>query len=159
MFILAIDPGGGTGWVLHELGTKKYRRGCFLVTSSPYHAKLLDFLSETRPDVIVYEEFVYRVQYIGKGRKVASPTINLMAKEYIGIIRLYAQQSGCKLVVRQPGQGFDFWKDDKLKGLGLYLRGQKKTNGAPHINDAMRHLLGYIVHTLNRRDYLMGLRR
>ncbi len=163
MRILSIDPGKGSGWTFHN--TEKpdeWQFGCFIAPEYPYHHLLYDFLWRLMPEVIVYERFVYRNV---KNKGVEMPGVNLLAVEMIGIILLYEQKIALSeedlnvvLYPRNPGQGFKLWTDDKLKKLGLYQKGQKNTNGAPHTNDATRHLLDFLIGTCKLTSYLEPLR-
>lgn len=156
--VLSIDPGKGTGWAGVDLTTRKWRMGCFVASLGEYHARFECWLEEMSPNILIYEDFVYMVKHIDGGGYTQQ--IDLTAKEYIGICKAYAQRNPgtCEIVKRQPGQGFKLWDDNKLKRLGLYVKGSKNTNGAPHTRDATRHALDHIVTKLHRHDFIEALK-
>lgn len=159
--VLTIDPGRGTGWVLYDTETRKWNGGCFLAKDYPYHAAFEVWLGGITPNVIVYEEFVYMVKNVDKGDEAtAAYGIDLTAKEFIGIIKAYGQKnkSTCEVVARQPGQGFKLWTDAKLKKMGLYIKGTKNTNGAPHIRDATRHAVDHLVNKMGHMELMESLK-
>jgi len=132
--VIALDPGGTTGvstydgdvWGHYQLGPTEHHREL-------YHA-----LDATEPDVVVYERFQYQRRELTRG-----VALNLDAVEYIGVVKFWhALHLNVDLVCQTPHQAKKFWDDDKLKTLGLYI------TGAPHANDATRHLLYYV--TFNR---------
>ena len=127
MNILAFDPGGTTGWVLYSDDTIVGGQ-----LEGQHHLDLFNLLNDYDPDIIVYETFEYR----NKSRA----GLVLDSREYIGVIKLYNQiWSGTKLVAQTPAQAKGFVTDDKLKKMKLYYPGM------PHMCDAMRHLVYYIV--------------
>lgn len=169
MRIIAIDPGGTTGWAQHTMFMDQITNPMVDIAGAinvgfykdEHHGYLWSNLYEFNPDVIVYERFDYQIRVDSEGNE--RQKIDLSAKEYIGILKLWAaQHSKCKLVPQQQykdkgyGNPSSQWTDDKLKHLGLYHPG---TDGE-HMNDAQRHLLSYIVFGQPKRvDYLKLLRR
>lgn len=165
MRIIAIDPGGTTGWAQHILFRDQISNPMVNIAgainvgfySGDHHNFLWDNLYDFNPDVIVYERFDYQIRVDSKDNE--RQKIDLSAKEYIGILKLWAAKSSkCKLVpqVQMKGEGGSQWTDEKLKHLGLYHPGKD----GEHMNDAQRHLLSYIVFGAPKRvDYLKLLRR
>lgn len=166
--IIALDPGGTTGWVVHDLEDGKpslpLKVSGGQLGPDLHHKELYDLLQITFEDSlidgidklqVVCEAFTYRIVRSG-GTKM--PGINLISKEYIGVARLWVQQRSLAYrpawyePMPSVAVGKDpWWNKERLKKLGVY------TKGEPHRNDATRHLLTHIVGTLKRRDYLWGL--
>jgi hypothetical protein len=149
MRIVAFDPGGTTGWAqwsgggLDGFSLRKGGDGfdSGQMGGQEHHQELYDFLcfAQTHDFIVVTESFEYRQQQ--------RPTVVLVSKEYIGVMKLFIARRKVKspLVQQTAGKVKPFWTDDKLKKLGLW------NGGHPHANDAMRHLLHYMTF-----DYLGG---
>src|SRR4051812_23358195 len=110
MRIVALDPGGTTGmamtddkgisvsgaesarnqfnasWQIHHMGPEEH------------HKELYQGLMLTRPDVIVCESFEFR-----QGSQRAN--INLMSKEYIGVVKLYRDVTKTPVVFQTAAAG------------------------------------------------------
>jgi hypothetical protein len=160
--IMSFDPGGTTGYTIRNLA----RRGRSLSSGTSYdyngvwrggqlgprthHRELWQLLTREDPDRIVCEDFVYRIV---KNQGVAQPGIQLVSREYIGVIKLYCALTN-KPLHMQPSSVISLaWTaDDALRKLGIYMPGEQ------HRNDATRHLLYFAVETLGRKDILLPLR-
>lgn len=160
MRILSFDPGGTTGWAYHDLyqgeltGGPKIEGG--QIGPDDHHAELWELIYRRNPDLIIYEQFDYRLKK-DKQTGLEVPGIVLVSKEYIGIIKLWHQKMPkCKIHAQSSSYGGAggksqkaFWTDEKLKVIGVYVP------GCPHENDAKRHLLMYVTEgPLQRKDYL-----
>lgn len=145
MRIIALDPGGTTGVATYVDGEWEH----FQIGPEEHHVQLYTFLGEFKPEVIIYERFMYQRRELTRG-----VSLNLDAVEYIGIVKLYylLVDWTIELVCQTPHQAKKFWTDDKLKTVGLYI------TGAPHANDATRHLLYYLVVNRGERQWVMKLR-
>lgn len=139
MKIVALDPGGTTGWCELEDGYFSHAQ----LGPKPHHLELWNRLLATEPSVVVCETFKY---YPGQTHTV------LVSVEYIGVAHLYCQVSGAPLVFQSPSQAKKFWTNDKLKSLGLFIPGKV------HSMDATRHLLYYVTMTLKDNRYILKLR-
>jgi hypothetical protein len=151
MKIVALDPGGTTGWASYAgarldgftlpVGRNGFNSG--QIGPGEHHKTLYDFLcfEQTQEFYVVSESFEYRQNQQNQQRT----TVDLSSKEYIGVAKYFVQERmrGGKLVEQTAGKVKPFWTDDKLKKLGLWNSGQK------HANDAMRHLVHYMVFDLN----------
>jgi hypothetical protein len=170
MFVVyGIDPGGTTGICVAE-----WDRGVDSVTKKPdrvrqfnfdphgvygHHLQLYNHMSQmwdvvygtiddTVPSMdvklhIVCEDFQQR----RLDKVVLTPV------EYIGVVRLFEAQRASSVRLRmQPPADKGFWDDIKLKKVGLYKASE------PHQNDATRHMLLYMMKTLNNQSYLQMLR-
>ena len=149
--ILSLDPGGTTGWAVWNgeylvPGPKGFNSG--QIGPHEHHLDLYNFLcfEQTHDFVVVCESFEYRNE-----QRV---NVELISREYIGVAKLFTaeRQRGKKLILQTAGKVKPFWSDDKLRKLGLWSVGRK------HANDAMRHLLHYMVFELERTDILRMLK-
>lgn len=153
--ILGIDPGGTTGLSLLDLESYSWHRS--EVGPDEHHMELWSFLIKTEPDILICESFDYRIVE-SKGTRM--PGVNLISREYIGLIKLYAELCGARLIMQSPSQGgggtkhSGFWKNDKLKKVDLY----KAPQGRQHMNDATRHVLYWLSFTHKDNHYLKLLR-
>jgi hypothetical protein len=148
MRILALDPGGTTGWASYndEAPEMDSRFRCGQIGPEQHHDDLWSLLSVRAVDIIVCESFEYR-----NGLAKAE----LVSCEYIGIVKLFkAKHPNIRVVFQTAGQGkiteTSFVKKRHLDKLGLYERGKK------HAMDGYGHLLYYAIHGGNPE--LAGLR-
>lgn len=150
MKLLALDPGGTTGWALIDIDeTVVTDLSCGQIGDSKHHRILWDFLHAEDPDRLICEMFTYQIR---RNQGVDMPGVELISREYIGVAELYTQTTPCVLEM-QPTSCLSFWSDDKLKIIGLYRPGK------PHANDAVRHLLYFITFTMKDYRYLHQLKR
>ena|SRR5687768_11680093 len=154
--VLAFDPGGTTGWAYHRIGTKLWDGGELDPEKLGHHVELYNFLRVTNPDIVVCENFLFAVPSIEdeRGNRTTMPKVELISREYIGIIKLYCFARQVPLIMQQPSVLNTTWVgDEALKKLDLY------TKGARHRNDATRHLFYYVAGTLELKQYFAPLRR
>lgn len=153
--IVAFDPGGTTGIATYETQSRRistYERG-----PEAHHVALWEYLNGLSPDVVICESFDYRVVE-SKGTKM--PQVNLISRNYIGVIELWCALSGVPLIMQTPAQGgggkkhSGFWKNDKLKKLGLH----NNEGGREHRNDAVRHILYWISFTRKDQHFIRLLK-
>lgn len=131
MTALAIDPGVTTGFCLAYIK----HDGTFLV--APYEKRatveeINNELNDIKPDNVICESFAYRPYQ-------SMPSVDLFAKEVIGVVQLWGKSNSKKVFMQTPAQGKGFFSDNKLKELSLYTRRTK------HGRDAMRHLLHWFL--------------
>lgn len=167
--VLALDPGGTTGWAyaewlprggepLTELSQIDFQTG--QIGPDEHHRVLWDFLydfynlqndfwgDETQLH-LVCESFQFR-QHINKDQ--AKAKVELISCEYIGLVKLFAQYNKLELTFHTASAAKTFVPDKgpqanvKLRQLGLYQTGQV------HANDALRHLLRFLVVGLRIRE-------
>jgi len=165
--ITALDPGGTTGVAFYDADVIfnvddqiEYLNPSWdtLQLVEPDHHKTLRAILERRHvanTIVVCESFQYR-------RPVDAPAVELISCEYIGVVKLVAQERpDIQVVWQTPGKVIPpknrnraggFWTDEKLKQVGKYSPGRK------HANDAMRHLLHFMAFSMGRRDLLEPLR-
>jgi len=142
MRIISFDPGGTTGIAFFDSDLdliESWQSG-----NVEHHAWYEAVVHENKPDIVVCENFEWRAHH---GRKV-----ELISREYIGVLKLLSILLGFKLELQSPATGKAFWTDDKIKRLSLW------STGSPHANDAVRHLLTYITMTMNDYRYIERLR-
>lgn len=167
--LLSLDPGGTTGWAealwwpepftstlppLHSLDQIKFSSGQISNGAEEHHLDLWNFLEgkwgwweihdEAPPLVVVCESFEFR-QHITNTH--AKTKVELISKEYIGLLKLFALQYSQVIVFFQTASAAKtLVSDEKIKILDLWTPGQ------PHANDAMRHLLRHMVVTMRMRS-------
>lgn len=141
MYILALDPGGTTGWRGLEVEGTNHRWGHGHLGPDIHHFSLWGLLNSTMPDVVVYESYLHSPR--GK---------DLMAREYIGVIRLWCEMNPkVERAVQNSAEGKGFWDDDKLTKAGLWTT-------VKHTRDATRHLLTYLTKKNPGNQYIQMLR-
>jgi hypothetical protein len=156
--VLSFDPGGTTGWSsagymdpvqqLTSYKQIKFESGQISARESngkliEHHRPLWHFL-EARVILgfteIVCESFEFR-QHLQKDN--AKHKVELVSRDYIGIIKLFCALTNTKLTMNTASTGKAFVTDEKLKLINLW------TPGNPHANDATRHNIRYL--TINKR--------
>jgi hypothetical protein len=151
--IVALDPGGTTGWATYSAlwrpGTNKpysYEKwDCGHMGPEPHHEQLNIWLGMQRVQnyTVVCERFDDRQT----GHKV-----DLIAGEYIGVVKKYCYEEEVDLVMQMPGVAKPFTKNDNLKKLGLWQGTKWK-----HAMDAERHLLWYMINGEPHRHDLLEM--
>jgi hypothetical protein len=162
--IVALDPGGTTGWAMWQDTPMKFdppldHFTCGQIGPQEHHEDLyahLEFL-QTSEFILICETFEFRQQDVE-----IRMGINLMSREYIGVAKLFAaQRMSSPVVLQSPGLAKSFIPDKKkngmeanakLKAMGLYVP------GSPHAMDAMRHLIYYMVNRERRVDLIQSWR-
>lgn len=154
--ILAFDPGGTTGWAMFRAEeifdptTEENRYydtswSCGQIGPLEHHNELNTFLElqQTEKTIIVFEAFEYRNQ--------SRAGLNLMSREYIGVIKRFCQERGIPTVKVNASQAKGFVRDTHLKRLGLWFFAYK------HAMDANRHLVNYLVNDQEWREGQIAL--
>ena len=132
--ILAVDPGGTTGWAVMETdgrvyaGQDDFERFTHVVVHLPV------------PDVIVVERYVITP-------RTAKLSQQTTALEVIGFLRYWAWSHGAKFVMQTPADAKRFSTsggkpNGRLDKAGWTMRPLADND---HANDALRHLLLYCV--------------
>lgn len=148
--ILALDPGGTTGWAwavykgpLPLTTFEQIEFQCGQLGPDPHHTRLWDLLNErflqrlSIPEMeIVCESFQFR-QHINRDQ--AKTKVELVSCEYIGVVELFCAKYEVPLKYNTASAAKTFISGDKIKTLGLWVPGKV------HAMDAMRHLLREIV--------------
>jgi hypothetical protein len=152
--LLAIDPGGTTGWATytaermfcypgkHEYYNEKWASGQL---TGRHHADL-ELLIENQcvsEYTVICESFQHRNDPL-------RPKVDNMASEYIGTVSTICERRGFNLVMQTSSMAKGFVKDTHIKSLGLWFPGYAKR----HARDAQRHLLYYLCNKEYRVDIL-----
>ena len=132
--ILAIDPGGSTGWALFE-GTKPTKFGT--VYQDKFHDWLAAVVETFQPDDIVVEDYLIRPeQLVGQKAHLWS---SVQTVRFIGAIQFYGHQQKIPVTLQQPSI--------KTAAAGLTgLPYTPKKKGMHHI-DAMLHGAYFLIVT------------
>jgi hypothetical protein len=146
--VIAFDPGGTTGWAKAEWDEARTKWSSGQMGPHEHHLELWSMLVElylaAQVDGIqlhvVTESFEFRQGTVGR------TGLDLHSKEYIGVMKLFAELHGRTLWEQTASTGKGFVSDAKLKASGLWIVGQQ------HARDANRHLLYYMINKLGRRD-------
>lgn len=153
----AFDPGGSTGFahaiIYPDCGFLNIFFNAGQIGPEEHHWELFDYFNSRiySSDAIVYEAFEFR-QGIGSDRR----KVELISREYIGIIKLIVQGQymSDNLTVQSASQAKTFCPDKgpqqnaKLKALNLFVPGY------PHAMDAYRHLLRDMIRDATLRQIL-----
>lgn len=134
-WVLAIDPGLVTGWALYNLDDHP-KQDVSAGETDGRHAladKVRSIISTGVTLEVVCEDFVISERTIKTAR-------DDNALRIIGWLDLELEHLGIELTLQTPAQAKAFATDDKLKTIGWY----DSTPGG-HRNDALRHLLVYMV--------------
>ena len=161
--ILALDPGGTTGWMYDGPVGGKRTMVIGDIKDPDHHLLLWNLLTKYRAHahdvnfVIVCERFMFLKSEQGREKIEYSPA------HYEGVVDLFAQTNQDIILVKQTSAqacgSTAFWGDSekpgagnsKLRTLGLY-------RGSKHTRDAIRHYLYYVSFDLGYKEYLNGLR-
>lgn len=128
--IYAFDPGGTTG--IAYIDNEDNLISTTNLGPEEHHNKLWHYLLWAKPDIIICEQFQYRPN-------PQAMKVNLIPREYIGILKLYAGLKHIEMFMYTPGNAKTFIQDTHLKKLELW---KGKT---AHERDAIRHLLYYLM--------------
>jgi hypothetical protein len=148
--ILALDPGGTTGWALVQQDEFAELYNVGQIGPGDHHKVLWNMISKLNAQHVdfrlVCESFEFR-----QGKQRAG--IVLVSKEYIGICKLFGQCfPETPVVFQTASQAKAFVTDEKIKALDLWSPGNK------HAMDAMRHLITYQVQRMRRHDIIQKWR-
>lgn len=137
MFVIAVDPGGTTGFATAEAATRELIGGFTgQLPALEFCARLDAFLGTVDdPTVLVCERFT-----ISERTLRATKGGSYDAIETIGVLRYFAEQRLKRdLVMQAPADVMNLFTNARLKALTWYRPGQD------HTNDALRHLGYYLA--------------
>lgn len=129
--ILSFDPGKTTGWAL-------FTGGVVWDAGQDQPQEFLERMDDwtmrsTYGDAqVVGERYIITPETLRKSRQHWS-------LEIIGAARYLCTRSGIPFTLQSPSEAKAFATNDKLRQLGWYVRGMQ------HANDALRHLLVFLV--------------
>ncbi len=131
-YVLAVDPGKTTGYILWEkksgsiisFGELDFEKFCLAAEGiiTAYRRQLQ----------VVAEAFIITMQ-------TAKNTQAPWSLEVIGVLRFVCHKTGADFKTRSAADAKRFSSDDKLARVGWYTRGRR------HQNDAARHLMLELV--------------
>lgn len=139
MKILAVDPGGTTGFTLWRNGPHEGIQTW--MDDEPLHVvdTVYEYVSREGLDALVCENFVIGAGTIKKSRKGSNTAIEL-----IGSLRWLAYRWRIQFVLQMPGDA-TYIDDAKLKRMGWY------TAGPDHARSSTRHLVHFLL-SINALD-------
>jgi hypothetical protein len=136
MYIFAIDPGKTTGWAFAQVENGE-------VTALTYGEDDFDAIC-ARLDYWLQSYQTYDTRVVAEKYTITARTAQLSQQswslEVIGVARYLAKKHGDLQLIIQPTNVKKFATDKRLKALGWWHKG-----GGGHANDALRHLMGYLV--------------
>lgn len=134
-YVLAVDPGKTSGWAY-------WYDGAIIATGED---EFIDLLTRTDmwieaiargQGVIVCERYIINKGTLEKSRQYWS-------LEIIGALRYLCLKHDVEFVLQSPSDAKAFSDNEKLRRMDWYVRGKQ------HANDALRHLLLYLVKSGN----------
>lgn len=167
--IIGLDPGGTTGWATYTAGRLDARHALSISTVPIYeyyneawacgqlgpqeHHNELDSLlglQQVEETIIVCEAFDYRNQ--------SKPGLELISREYIGVMKRFCQERKVLYYLQTASQGKirkekSFVRKENLEKLGLWVSGGASTWN--HAMDAYGHILYYMINNHIQRDALL----
>lgn len=159
---IGLDPGGTTGWASYQaellpkgdFANEKWN--CGQLDPPAHHDQLYTLLelSHTAEFHIVCESFEYRNE--------SRAGLELISKEYIGVVNLFAQQRGHPISCYNPMVHYQtaalgkvtnksFIQKRHLQTLGLWFPGHENR----HSMDAYGHLLYWLINGQYKRYDLL----
>lgn len=168
--IIAIDPGGTTGWskinlrkeitkdgvresiwkqnldtILSDKGKLWWKHGQIDARGPRENLaiyQLCEMIDETPGAAVVLEDFILRIDRREKSRDLLSPVrINAAIMQH-----LWRQNR--RVILQQPALAKTTATDDRLKLWGVYVR----EGGLQHARDADRHIITFIRRCMNPTD-------
>lgn len=137
MLILALDPGGTTGYAIGEATDDTGQgEGIFRYIKSGEAkltgADLWGMLDSISPTYLVAETFEFRQN--------TRDNVELISRDLLGVSEMWATLRNANYRTQSPAEGKSFFTDKKLRTLGMY------SPGRVHARDATRHLLYFMAH-------------
>jgi len=140
MRILAVDPGGTTGWALCDEVTFPLVHSGQEVDQFKFCA-MVDSYVEVEVDIIICESYTVTPATIKLSREYA-------ALEIIGTLRYLAKKHERKFKLQSPASAKRFMTNERLHNLGWWRPGED------HARDALRHLGLYLAEVCNNQEVL-----
>jgi len=134
--VLALDPGKFTGLALIQPHVSTHVLSSELDVDAVVSAfqKIRDHVGHQHLEVVM-EAFTI-------SERTIKTALSLDALDLIGYVKLSCTTAGIPFKLQLPAQAKSFATDSKLKAIGWYDR---TPDG--HKNDALRHLLVYMINT------------
>lgn len=133
--ILAIDPGGKTGWAAYGAGppANGFRGGEIGGDFEHQAGELGELFYKYTPAIVVCETYTITA-------RTAQLSQQHEALMLIGMVRWFVSRSGAQLFMQKPGTAKTFSTDSKLRAMNWWT-----TTPGGHANDAARHLLVWLA--------------
>jgi len=139
MKIMAIDPGGTTGWATFDLlfldglplwipTFSKHFKHHGQIGPDEHHDSLDRHLDSEMPDLVLLERFEHRNNDFSQ----------LISVEYIGVTKRWCQKNKRNLVLQGASEGIKWSDNKKMKHVDILI---SPITPNRHANDARRHLL------------------
>lgn len=125
-FVLALDPGGTTGYAYGDIGDDKVFRFRGSGQSRMGEDRLWAMLESCCPVFLIAESFESREGIVG---------VELVSRNLLGVCKLWSTVRDTRFTQQSASEGKGFYADAKLQKMGVWIPGNS------HANDASRHLL------------------
>lgn len=145
MKIIAIDPGGVTGWARFQVDIDEHDKpklfpkmhkhftGTGQFVEPNHHRALWLFLDEQQPDIVICERFENRND---------NDFAVLISNEYIGTVRTWCQINSRYLKMQGASQALFLMTTEKMYVLGLVVEPYTPNKDA---NAAQKHLVFFLI--------------
>lgn len=130
-YILAVDPGGMTGFAYTLLG-EHWEPANVVADQMPAHA-FCDW-TYAQP-AFIHTNTLFVCESFKITAATAKKTAQPDALETIGVLKFFARRSNAQFHLQDPGSAKTFVTDKQLRKIGLWKPGQD------HARDAIRHLV------------------
>lgn len=132
--VLAVDPGGTTGWARYSPATLQLVRG----QESPE-----EFLRWSEHSVEEWTAAGLDVVIVAEKYTITPDTLR-KTRQYdalytIGALAHFARKFECEFVLQTPAEAKGFTSNARLAELEIYSKGED------HANDALRHLILWLA--------------
>lgn len=137
MRILAVDPGGTTGWAVWEDGKVRYGQ---LPGGTLAVKPLVDWIADTYlmgrqvSSAVIIERYTI-------GERTVKFSRQSDALEITGVMKYEAARHGIRSKLQLPVDAKRMFTDERLKAFGWWATGEE------HARDALRHLGLYLAKT------------
>lgn len=143
--LISFDPGGATGVAICLFDGQEFHIDATTIWRPEHHQGIQDEILEA----VIVSGDLGALTVITEGFEFRQGTqqrrgLELISREYIGVMKLTCNQNGVPLIQQKPAHALSFMDDEKLKRCGE-LRTPLHENR--HANDALRHLLFYLINT------------
>ena len=128
-FVISLDPGGSTGIAIYDVELDAINS--YEISSEDHHTELYKLFYTLRPTAIICERFDYR--------NTSKTGVVIVSREYIGVAKLYAQLTDTPIFLQSASQAKGFVADINLQMCEV------RKSGQPHANDAVRHMLYFLI--------------
>lgn len=150
--VIALDPGGTTGWCVLAVHPESlvepdvtilgnilwWTSGQFTGTEYKQNSQIIDLIECWPYAAVLLEDFILRKQL--RSRELLSPV------RITSVIEYELERVGRPCFKQQPSEAKNTATDDRLKNWGLYRR----EGGEEHARDATRHAITFLRRAKDR---------